>query len=192
MYAIPECATPVSCNEDMVHQTLAVMQMADAADIEFARDVDTHMLAPFGDYIDREGLPRLPPQIARKMYAHIDGLLEWVIIPAKESFRIERPFVAAERLGIPFPRPFISKSALDSSYPSGHAGGAMSAAIALAWVLAKHLTEQQTADLFDIANRIAMSRVHIGVHSLQDISEGKRLAHTFADLNPPTWIPQLA
>lgn len=191
MYNIPEVRRPLECESDIVYATLAVMRTATEEDIEFARDVDTHMLAPFGDYILQAGLPRLPPQISRKMYSHIDALLDVVLMPAKEEFGIPRPFVAAEMLDIPFPRPFISRSASSQSYPSGHAGGATSAAIVLGWILGNYLTDEQRAELFNIANRIAMSRVHIGVHSLQDISEGKRLAHAFAEMNPPTWIPQI-
>lgn len=187
----PTLIPPSECDADMILQTLAVMGTANREDIEFARVVDTHLVAPFADFVERADLPTLSWGQARAVHAYVDEFLESVLVPAKILFDVERPFIVAERLGIPFPRPIQSRTALGPSYPSGHAGGAVAMAHGLAWVHRAHITDEQRSELFNIANRIAMSRVHIGVHTLQDITEGRRLAHAAAELNQPT-TPALA
>jgi hypothetical protein len=190
-YDTPTLIPPSECDADMIMQTLAVMRTANDSDIEFARVADTGLAAPFADYVEQLELPAPTWGQCRSVYAYVDRFLESVLIPAKLLFNVERPFVVAERLGIPFPRPLQSSTAIGPSYPSGHAGGAVMMAYGLAWMFQPHITDEQRCELFNIANRIAMSRVHIGVHTLQDIAEGCRLAHAAAEITPPTGIVQV-
>ena len=182
---------PQACDADMVRRTLAIMSLASDDDIQFARDVDTDVARPFADFIESEELPTLSWKQCRGIYAYADAFVEQLLLPAKYRFNVDRPFVVAERLGLEFPRPFTSSSATCPSYPSGHAGWATMIAHGLTWVLREQLSDAQRSGIFAIANRVALSRVQIGVHTLQDVAEGRRLAHAAASANPPEHIPQV-
>ena len=106
------------------------------------------------------------------------------VMALKEEYGVPRPFVLAKHQGRDLPFELESWTVSSASYPSGHAASARY----LAHVLSRYfLSGQPNADahrfeLFNIANRIAWGRVVLGVHSIQDIKEGKRLADThFSD-----------
>ena len=174
MYEGLEAREPSFEFKEIVYETLGVMALANDEDIAFAAqvDVDFYVLV---DVLYEHNVILSNRQLS-KCSRYMTTYLERIIYPAKLEWKLERPFVLAEQLEIPFERKFFSRTANDASYPSGHAFGSRFLAHCFLDEFSQAENEELRTALFQLTNRIAMSRVQIGVHSLQDIREGIRLA----------------
>jgi hypothetical protein len=160
---------------DIVSQVKAVMHMATGEDLLFAKSVDCDLISQFYELVAKRCV-----KLTSKEKSLIDSsrrLFGGQLYLLKQYYKIPRPYVLAERLSIELPRKnLISKSGVGYSYPSIHAGESRFVAHLISRKYADCLGDMGRHEIFNHANRIAMSRVHMGVHSLQDIREGIRLA----------------
>lgn len=157
----------------MVLEMVSVMEIASPQDIEFAHSVDadfmTTMLSTYME-LKKQRLSSLVNAV-KCLLNDLSGIMVF-IGDAKNHFKIPRPHVWAEEFGISLPRSAQSVYIDSYSYPSGHA----LVSRMIAHCLSQGDDENVRAELFRLANRIAFSRVHLGVHTLRDIYEGIRLA----------------
>lgn len=169
---------PPSKDEELiVYETLAVMSLAKQEDFEFAKIVDFDIYTPIFEVLQEHKI--LYSKRDRSYFRRkVDLFYETIIYEEKMEWGVERPYEIAERLGIPFQRAYISHTSSDPSYPSGHAAAARYVVRNILDYYKDQIKDDDRvrADLFNVADRIALSRVQIGVHSLQDIREGIRLA----------------
>lgn len=167
----------------IVGGTQSVMSLANEDDIDFARRVDFSFQEVLFDVLLRNNVLQTFSNI-HKCKRHTNNFLRFVIYCEKQKWQIDRPYVIAEKLNIPFERKYISQTASDTSYPSGHAAGSRFFVHCMLDAYDGEINDYVRAELFNVSNRVALSRVQIGVHSLQDIREGIRLADE-AYLNTP-------
>lgn len=187
MKSLKLSSRPLSLTEidplDIVLSVKGVMDLATPDDIAFAERVDFTIDEPFLEYLYTQGVPVSYMSLKKDIYTPKYSAFMNEILDLKDLYSIPRPFELAEMLGVDFPRAYIARTALGGSYPSGHAAMARYFAHALSEVYLAPNGELHRAELFRIANQIAWSRVQIGVHSIYDIEEGKRLAdQLFADM----------
>ncbi len=160
---------------DIVRQVKAVMHMATGEDLLFAKSVDCDLISQFYEIVTKRCV-----ELTSKEKNLIDSsrrLFGGQLYLLKKHYKVARPYVLAESLGIELPRKnLISRSGVGYSYPSIHAGESRFVAHFISRKYADCLGDMGRHEIFNHANRIAMSRVHMGVHSLQDIREGIRLA----------------
>lgn len=160
---------------DIVSQVKAVMLTATDDDLRFAKSVDCDLMSKFYE-IAAKYCGELTPQ-EKNLINSSRGLFGGQLYLLKKHYKIARPYVLAESLGIELPRRnLISRSGVGYSYPSIHAGESRFVAHFMSRKYADSLGDIGRHELFNHANRVATSRVHMGVHSLQDIREGIRLA----------------
>lgn len=156
----------------------AVMSQASEEDLEFARRTDTDELGPFIEYLLDHQITRNPEAV----YSHIgrsdlDEFMDY-IMSEKARYGLPRPFDLARQYKVVLPFEHGAQTATCESYPSGHSAAAFYIAHLLSDQLLKGHPDRDRhrCELFNIANRIAWGRVCLGVHSIQDIKEGARLA----------------
>jgi len=155
-------------------QTRDIMELSSDEDLEFAESVDEDMISIFFGYLRDLGF-KFDSIFFSELKDDLD--LVWRIVKEeKDFFSTPRPYILAENLRIPFKRKYISKSGVGGSYPSGHAMASKFVAILLCSKLTEDLEPEECANLHRLANKIAFSRIQIGVHSLQDINYGVYLA----------------
>lgn len=162
--------------KNFVFETRAIIDLANQEDIDFARGSDENLEVPIYRYLNKIGKP-VPYEDYLVIIKDLDAFFEEVH-KEKLKWKVPRPFKVAEMYGIPFKRPYISQTAQSFSYPSGHSAGSRYLVHLLVNKYKKEFTEEEKYNLYSIANRIAWGRIQIGVHTTQDIKEGKR----FADL----------
>jgi hypothetical protein len=166
---------PKMTNEQIVHETNAIMSLASLEDIEFAKSVDYDVQAPLLNVLFTHDILQ-SKSVMYKCSRYLSKFMREVVSKEKLRWGLERPYVLAERMQIEFKRPYISHSSFDPSYPSGHAAGSRALVYCLLEAYKDEISDEVRIKLFNVSNRIAMSRVQIGVHSLQDIKEGIQLA----------------
>ena len=95
----------------------------------------------------------------------------------KKVYKVKRPYKQARSLGVELPNTYTKTlSGVGYSYPSGHAGQSRIYAHAIMQTARHQISDQVRFELFNLAKRIAFSRIQLGVHYPQDIREGERLA----------------
>lgn len=166
----------------------SVMEASSPQDISLARDVlDEYFLDYLFSYLRDIGIPLEENDIQDRVDFVMDRggfkLLN-TINDAKRHFRILRPFKHAKIVGVKLPYEHGSVTIGDSfSYPSGHAALSRYFALVLSDIYFERNKSQplevQKIELLNRANQIAWSRLVLGVHYLQDIKEGKRLADVY-------------
>lgn len=163
----------------VINYAKAVMSVASRDDLEFAKRTDTDELGPFVEYLVSLHIVEDPEEIERAIArSEFIPFMDY-IMRLKDYYGVPRPFELARQYGEVLPFEHGSQTATCASYPSGHAAGAFFIANLLArQFLQNHpYRDQHRCELFNIANRIAWGRVCLGVHSVQDIKEGARLAN---------------
>jgi hypothetical protein len=156
------------------------MREASNEDVAFALSTDEDILGPLVDYMQTHNLAN-PVDITEVLYGSEHGDLIDVVMQMKEHYDVPRPLKLAQMQGRRLPYEHVSWTIENGSYPSGHAASARYVAHLFSdMFLGYHPDgEHHRFELFNIANRIAWGRVILGVHSLQDIREGKRLADLY-------------
>ena len=157
-------------------ETKAIMDLANEEDLLFARESDENLEIPLYRYLNKIG-KSVSFEDYLEIIKELDSFLRDVH-KEKLKWKTPRPFKVAEMHRMPFERPYISQTAMSFSYPSGHAAGSRYLVHLLIEKYKSQLTEEEIYNLYMISNRIAWGRIQIGVHTTQDIKEGKR----FADL----------
>lgn len=176
---------PKSSTDDLIQltsQTIAIMDCATDEDREFALAADLFELHTFLDYLKKSANIQLSESqisdLQTEMLSFLSEILKW-----KLQYAVPRPYVVAYKYSLPMDHIHTySVSGNGPSYPSGHA--AISRFLANKLSATQSLSDTQRALVYDLANQIAISRVHLGVHTLQDIREGIRLADQW--VSPPT------
>ena len=101
------------------------------------------------------------------------------LISIKNAYKVPRPYQIAPTFGVTLPKKnMVSVSGVHFSYPSIHAAGSRCIAQLVSRKYQDCLGDYGRYEIFNHANRVAISRIHLGVHSVQDIREGIRLADT--------------
>jgi hypothetical protein len=162
-------ATDAETLRTLLAEVAARVATATPADMAFARDVDEDELDVLkSEFFDARGLTHLWPDLGRDY----DEFLDFILNQAKFAYPLKRPHALAKQLGVPFRRPANYIRARGSSYPSAHAASVWY----VTYSVADALGPSARRALYDTAKRIAQSRLTAGVHTRQDIEEGRRLA----------------
>ena len=176
---LSKLTNPPSRDPDSLRHLVAevkdIMKLATAEDLAFAKYVDLDLSVGIYDIVRRycgdicqsdiNRLNNLRRSFGEKLHE------------IKQIYRMPRPYLLAKALGVDLPSGnLISVSGVGWSYPSVHAAGSRYLAHLICKDYKTCLGDLGRCEVFDYANRVAMSRVHIGVHSLQDVCEGIRLA----------------
>jgi membrane-associated phospholipid phosphatase len=99
----------------------------------------------------------------------------------KRLFKRPRPVAIA-------PRPYALRKPLTSSFPSGHA----SAAFTAAGVIAQRDPDRRVL-VYALATFVATSRIHVKIHHLSDVVAGAALGTVFAKVATRAWpLPERA
>jgi len=166
---------PKTSNTDLkqlVSKTISVSRNATPEQIALAQRVDKDELSViFEDFI----VPRRLKRFWRLPEKHYDRFIEFIVKDAKLQYPIPRPQALAKKFGIPFTPPFKAKYASGTSYPSAHAASIW---FVVYYLLPKLSYENQKA-LLSFARQLTITRLVAGVHTLQDIGEGRRLAKEY-------------
>jgi hypothetical protein len=159
----------------MLCEVKSIMELATEEDLVFAKFVDPDLSAGVYTILSRYcgNLNALEIAKLERMRKHFGNVIHEV----KQIHRIPRPYQLAPKFGVELPQEnLISTSGVSFSYPSVHAAGSRDLAHLIWRKYHNCLGDHGRYEIFNYANRVAMSRIHLGVHSLQDIREGIRLA----------------
>ena len=159
----------------LLFEVKSIMELATEEDLIFAKFVDPDLSAGIYTILKRycDNVNDLDIEKLERMRRYFGKVLHEV----KQIHRIPRPYQLASSFGLELPKEnLISTSGVSFSYPSVHAAGSRYLAHLIWRKYHNCLGDHGRYDLFNYANRVAMSRIHLGVHSLQDIREGIRLA----------------
>jgi hypothetical protein len=168
-------STDINSLNQIVFEVKAIMEMSTDGDLLFANSVDRDLSTEFFRIL-RKYCSCIRPKDVEAIQNERRNFGEGLYL-MKKVFKVERPYVLAENLGVSLPtKNLTSKSGIGYSYPSIHAGESRHIAHNIAKRYSECLGDMGRHEIYNHANRIAMSRVHLGVHSLQDIREGIRLA----------------
>ena len=172
--------------EDMhrlVSEVSYIMRLATDEEVECAKYFDRDVFKVFLNFATSIRVP-IPEYLHADAFPVLESLSD-----LKEQFKMPRPEDMARRLGRKLPRSPITKWARSFSYPSGHT--LISRYLAYKLSDQPGVSEAQRQALLDFANRVAISRVHLGVHTLQDIREARRLVDSlFAQSSTPYTSPE--
>ena len=163
---------------DIVEFAKCVMSAASEEDIAFAEATDFDSAGPLIEYVLEHKLVSSESEIWRALRGSKYTEFMRFVMDLKKTYDVPRPFVLAWAQGERLPFEYDSLTTGSASYPSGHAAEARFLAHFLSneYVGDDEYSDVHRCELFNIANRIAWGRVILGVHSIQDIREGKRLA----------------
>ena len=152
-----------------------IMQQANDEDIEFALEADFQVWPLFAKLLEENNIhldPTVEDIILMKCSAFVNALCK-----LKKVYRVERPYEQARKLGVNIPNTYTKTvSGVGYSYPSGHAGQSRFYAHAIMQTAGHQISDEVRFELFNLAKRVAFSRIQLGVHYPQDIREGERLA----------------
>tara|TARA_A100001015_G_scaffold321086_1_gene450044 strand:- start:1118 stop:1675 length:558 start_codon:yes stop_codon:yes gene_type:complete len=157
----------------------ALMSQVSKEDLQFARNTDLDEVKPFQDYLLFHRIISNSEQVEEALYkSNYADFLEYIMF-LKQKYAVPRPFDLAKQMNVRLPFHHGSETATNASYPSGHAASAFYIANILTKEFLKDhpFRDRHRYELFNLANRISWGRVCLGVHSLQDIREGARLAN---------------
>lgn len=169
---------PRTSNEYLIRSTndvVWVMREASDEDLEFAFKSDHKVWSLFTELLNEYGF-QIPPDIEAIILDRCNEFIS-ALCDLKKQYKVERPYKQARKFGIQMPNTYTkSTSGFGYSYPSCHAGQSRFYAHAVAQSLGDNLSDQQRYEIFNLANRIGFARIQLGVHSIQDVREGQRLA----------------
>jgi membrane-associated phospholipid phosphatase len=146
-------------------------------DVHFALSTDVDIADPLISYMELHGLATRDAMVDALASSQHDEFLTHILY-LKDKYNVPRPFVLARYFNVQLPFELDSWTVNSGSYPSGHAASSRFLAHELSRDFLKGHPQEDLhrCELFSLANRIAWGRVQLGVHSMQDIREGKRLA----------------
>jgi hypothetical protein len=157
-------------SSDITKRDLEVMtSMMDAVtteDMTFARIVDdvSNMAQIFLDYFGSKGIEETMGEFFR-----IDSQTESLLYYLKDKINRPRPYQLARAMGIEM-YPLIKTDAMSAAYPSGHA--------LTAYTMSEYYARKYPmyrGDLIMIGERIADSRVKMGLHFPSDSEISQRI-----------------
>jgi len=158
--------------KNLLSKTISISKTATPEQIDLAQRVDKDELAViYEDFIIPKKLKRfwkIPEQ-------HYNRFMEFIINDAKLQYKLPRPQILAKKFGITFSPLFKAKHASGTSYPSAHAASIW---FVVYFLLPSLSFEDQNA-LLSFARQLTITRLVAGVHTTQDIWEGKRLAKVY-------------
>ena len=161
-------ATSHTALKRLVQEVVDTHNSASELDIKFSKRVDEDALSVLkSDFFDARGLTHIWHYPHKEYELFIDFILE-----AKFRYPLKRPYALAKELGIPFHRRKNYIRARGNSYPSAHSASVWFVTYYLADKIPPHLK----SELFAFAHKIANSRMVAGVHTRQDLDEGRLLA----------------
>jgi hypothetical protein len=161
-------ATSHTALKRLVQEVVDTHNSASESDIKFSKRVDEDALSVLkSDFFDARGLTHIWHYPHKEYELFIDFILE-----AKFRYPLKRPYALAKELGIPFHRRKNYIRARGNSYPSAHSASVWFVTYYLADKIPPHLK----SELFAFAHKIANSRMVAGVHTRQDLDEGRLLA----------------
>ena len=161
---------------DSVKESLIVLERMQNPDYEYFELTDITPVSAFTKYLDSENLY----YIEDELIGIAKGALPF-ILKQKHYYNRPRPADVNKKI-----LPADSKTANTPAYPSGHA--------IQSFLLSNHLSEKypKHAEAFEvIANRVADSRVSVGLHFPSDNEKAKELVQTYftPKQNPPVYGP---
>lgn len=159
-----------------IHRELfPIMQAATLEEIKFAQKVDLDAEVGFEEFIEDYLDRGLLTQDQLKYICDITLNFFELIDNVKDQFQILRPYILVDfhRNGIRRPK---SYTGVGYSFPSGHAA----AAYLYAHLLSK-IVHRDKEKLYRFAERVARSRLLLGVHTHEDIDAGKKLAELYIE-----------
>lgn len=167
--------------ENIVKFAYWAMENAEPEDLEFACTSDCTLYAPMIEYAHKYGFILSEYEWMNILSAYGATKFLDIVIHLKEKYAVPRPFELAARQGVDLPFKFNTQTVESASYPSGHAALTRFAAHVFDhfFIDGDPNLEHHRVEMFELANRIAWGRIILGVHSLQDIHEGKRLADEY-------------
>tara|TARA_B100000900_G_scaffold408991_1_gene424139 strand:+ start:239 stop:781 length:543 start_codon:yes stop_codon:yes gene_type:complete len=173
-----KCREPRTSKEYLKKSTQDVafiMQQASDEDIEFALEADVRVWPFFTKFLEENNIhldPMVEGIILMKCDVFVNALCKF-----KKVYKVKRPYKQARKFGIDLPNTYTKTlSGVGYSYPSGHAGQSRFYAHAIMQTAGHQVSDHVRFELFNLAKRIAFSRIQLGVHYPQDIREGERLA----------------
>lgn len=109
-------------------------------------------------------------RLAERLVNAAQSRTDVVTAAVKVQFDRRRPYEIDPEIG-----PVVHKPDGNASFPSGHTSGAYAAAIVLGAI-----APERSAELLDLAEQVAYSRVFGGVHFPTDVIAGARIASRIA------------
>lgn len=165
----PEFIYPQSLSERLSF-VQGVMKEASEEDLNYAVAVDKDFLDVF-----TSELPSEPSANIIYWLRAMEQEMLYIIIREKMRWCDDRPYVCAKSVGIELCCPIQNRTTgVGPGYPSGHAAIARLFAKCLSLIFPDYWNT-----LFNVSNRIAWSRLQLGVHFLRDIEEGRYLGDKF-------------
>jgi len=156
----------------LVYKTISISREATPEQIDLAQRVDKDEIAViYEDFI----VPRQLKRFWKIPEKHYDRFIEFIINDAKLQYPIPRPTSLAKKFGIDFFPPFKAKHASGTSYPSAHSASIWF----IVYFLLPNLPLEDQNALLSFARQLTITRLVAGVHTMQDIWEGKRLAKEY-------------
>ncbi len=163
---VPLLPSPPSIRELLKELPHVIFQYENRVNSELDQEtLDDQFWTLFDDVLVREGYATREEELK-----DLSASLVPLILSLKDHYDTLRPDELASMKGIPFRSDFL-ETAQSPSYPSGHT--------TQAFYLAHTLSEEfphLSSEFFNIANRVAESRVDRGVHFFSDNEGGKSLA----------------
>jgi acid phosphatase (class A) len=165
---IPDVPYPANDSVQAQRELEHVAKMArSGADLALAVQADRDMGEPFRDYLSE----RLPGEDQSHVIDEVLRESSPLVMALKYRYMRPRPMQLAYMYGMKLRPKAKSVVQASPSYPSGHAMQSYLIAHRLADLYPSHKRA-----LLDIARRIALSRITLGVHFLSDVEYGKRIA----------------
>ena len=148
---------------DSLKESKQVLKKMANPDLEYFEKSDKDLLKPFREYHETHGLDydeKTLKQIAKHGYD--------IVMAHKKYYNRPRPAQVNPEI-----KPINTDTANTPAYPSGHAFQS--------FMLAKHLGKkypQHKRKFYEMAHRIAASRVSVGLHYPSDNQKAFALAHS--------------
>jgi acid phosphatase (class A) len=147
-----------------LQELLAIMNSVTTDDLVFARECEESWEQVFIDFFTAKGIEETMGEIKR-----IDNQSEPVLFYLKHLINRPRPYQLAYAYDMPI-YPLIHTNACSASYPSGHA---LSAFLIAEFYSRKY--PQYRPELTVLGERIAYSRVQMGIHYPSDSAISKKI-----------------
>lgn len=177
--ALSEIVKPPLCDSqdilNMLCEVKCIMELATDEELSFAKYVDSDFSIGMFDILEKY-CTDIDQSDVEAIKVVLNGFVR-DLISIKNTYKVPRPYQIAPTFGVALPKKnMVSVSGIHFSYPSIHSAGSRCIAQLVSRKYQDCLGDYGRYEIFNHANRVAMSRIHLGVHSLQDVREGIRLA----------------
>jgi hypothetical protein len=150
-----------------LEETLAKMQAVNSEDMIFARNAEESFEQMFIDFLQLKGIKTDMGEVQR-----VIGLVDPILYYLKDKVNRPRPHTLGWYHNVPI-LPLIHTDANSASYPGGHATSC--------YALSKYFGERHphcAGEIENFAQRIADSRVQMGIHFPSDTISSKAIVDT--------------